>query len=354
MSLCADNINFDAVTEKALTFKDTLKSKLNSLPSIEGGVGGIFSSASDLKSLVEEKVVDLKSQMTNLLPEIPEIPSLSLQSELTSLAGFDLTSPSGLLSYKSKLSSITESFGSSLSSSGFSLDDIISKAAPPTAGLSGALSAATGLATTGLSGALNTATGLATSGLSGALNTATGLATSTATAATGALSSVTASASGALSTATGLATSTNLSASGALSGLSGLSALGEIPSIPTIPSFDICTQVPNFELPAGATEATQSALDSFLSSTSGVTEKFSVAIPNVDFNAQMSILKEKTAMFADPDFQDNISNQISSAVATGQEQISSAIETVTPQLEAGIEELKKVDLSGITIPTINY
>jgi len=336
MSLCADNINFDAVTEKALTFKDTLKSKLNSLPSIEGGVGGTFSSASDLKSFVEEKVVDLKSQMTNLLPEIPEIPSLSLQSELTSLAGFDLTSPSGLLSYKSKLLSITESFGSSLSSSGFSLDDIISKAAPPTAGLTSALS---------------TATGLTTSGLSGALNTATGLATSTTTAATGALSSVTSSASGALSTATGLATSTNLSASG---GLSGLSALGEIPSIPTIPSFDICTQVPNFELPAGATEATQSALDSFLSSTSGVTEKFSVAIPNVDFNAQMSILKEKTAMFADPDFQDNISNQISSAVATGQEQISSAIETVTPQLEAGIEELKKVDLSGITIPTINY
>ena len=333
MSLCADNINFDAVTEKALTFKDTLKSKLNSLPSIEGGVGGIFSSASDLKSLVEEKVVDLKSQMTTLLPEIPEIPALSLQSELTSLAGFDLTSPSGLLSYKSKLSSITESFGSSLSSSGFSLDDIISKAAPPTAGLTSALS---------------TATGLATSGLSGALNTATGLATSTVTAATGALSSVTSGASGALSTATGLATSTNLSASG------GLSALGEIPSIPSIPSFDICTQVPNFELPAGATEATQSALDSFLSSTSGVTEEFSVAIANVDLNAQMSILEEKMTIFADPDFQDNISNQISSAVATGQEQLSSAIETVTPQLEAGLEELNKVDLSGITIPTINY
>ena len=333
MSLCADNISFDAVTEKALTFKDTLKSKLNSLPSIEGGVGGIFSSASDLKSLVEEKVVDLKSQMTTLLPEIPEIPALSLQSELTSLAGFDLTSPSGLLSYKSKLSSITESFGSSLSSSGFSLDDIISKAAPPTAGLTSALGAATGLAT---------------SGLSGALNTATGLATSTTTAATGALSSVTSGASGALSTATGLATSTNLSASG------GLSALGEIPSIPSIPSFDICTQVPNFELPAGATEATQSALDSFLSSTSGVTEEFSVAIANVDLNAQMSILEEKMTIFADPDFQDNISNQISSAVATGQEQLSSAIETVTPQLEAGLEELNKVDLSGITIPTINY
>tara|TARA_R110002167_G_scaffold223247_1_gene428309 strand:+ start:1107 stop:2108 length:1002 start_codon:yes stop_codon:yes gene_type:complete len=333
MSLCADNISFDAVTEKALTFKDTLKSKLNSLPSIEGGVGGIFSSASDLKSLVEEKVVDLKSQMTTLLPEIPEIPALSLQSELTSLAGFDLTSPSGLLSYKSKLSSITESFGSSLSSSGFSLDDIISKAAPPTAGLTSALS---------------TATGLATSGLSGALNTATGLATSTTTAATGALSSVTSGASGALSTATGLATSTNLSASG------GLSALGGIPSIPSIPSFDICTQVPNFELPAGATEATQSALDSFLSSTSGVTEEFSVAIANVDLNAQMSILEEKMTIFADPDFQDNISNQISSAVATGQEQLSSAIETVTPQLEAGLEELNKVDLSGITIPTINY
>jgi valyl-tRNA synthetase len=75
---------------------------------------------------------------------------------------------------------------------------------------------------------------------------------------------------------------------------------------------------------------------------------------NVDLNAQMSILEEKMTIFADPDFQDNISNQISSAVATGQEQLSSAIETVTPQLEAGLEELNKVDLSGITIPTINY
>ena len=180
MSLCGANINFDAITNASTDLKNSLKSKL----------GAGFSSASDLTSLVGSKVTSLTSSVTGLLPEIPEVPSLSLQSELTALAGFDLKTPSGLLSYKTKLASITDKFGSSLSSAGLSLTDIVSKAAP------------------------------------------------------------------------------------AIPSLDGLTS-----------GFDICSDVPNFELPSGGSDAIQSAQDSVLAQTKGDTELIASFEPNVDFNA---------------------------------------------------------------------
>ena len=223
MSLCGANINFDAITNASTDLKNSLKSKL----------GAGFSSASDLTSLVGSKVTSLTSSVTGLLPEIPEVPSLSLQSELTALAGFDLKTPSGLLSYKSKLASITDKFGSSLSSAGFSLDDIVSKAAPALSGAGDLLSGAT------------SALGSVTSG------------------ATSALGSVTSGATDALGAASGL--------------LSG--------GLPSVPSFDICSDVPNFELPSGGSDAIQSAQDSVLAQTKGDTELIASFEPNVDFNA---------------------------------------------------------------------
>ena len=257
MSLCGANLNFDAVTEKASSLKDSLKSKL-------GGASGTFSSASDLKSLVSGKVTDLKSQVSGLLPEIPEIPALSLQSELTALSGFDLKTPAGLLSYKSKLASITDKFGGSLSSSGFSLDDIVSKAAPALSGAGDLLSGAT------------SALGSVTSG------------------ATSALGSVTSGATDALGAASGL--------------LSG--------GLPSVPSFDICTDCPNFELPAGATEAIQTAQDTVLSSVAGVAEEFADVSTNIDFDADLTALTSKASkILADPNVQDKISSDIASGSA---------------------------------------
>ena len=123
MSLpCGANLNLDAITSASTDLKDSLKSKL--------GGAGTFTSASDLKSLVDGKASTLTAQVQGLLPTLPTVPPLSLQTELTALAGINLSTPQGLLDYQSKLSSITDNFGDALSSSGFSLDTLVSQLAP--------------------------------------------------------------------------------------------------------------------------------------------------------------------------------------------------------------------------------
>jgi len=128
MALCGANLNFDAITSASTDLKDSLKSKL--------GGAGTFTSASDLKSLVDGKASTLTAQVQGLLPTLPTVPPLSFQSELTALAGINLSTPQGLLDYQSKLSSITNNFGDALSSSGFSLDDLVSQFAPSIPGFS--------------------------------------------------------------------------------------------------------------------------------------------------------------------------------------------------------------------------
>ena len=239
MSLCGANLNFDAITSSASDLKTSLKSKL--------GGAGTFTSASDLTSLVDGKVSALTAQVSGLLPELPSVPPLSFQSELTSLASFDLNTPTGILDYQSKLSSITENFGSALSGAGFSLDDLVAQAAP----------------------SLSSATDLLSGGAS---------------------------------------------------------------------SFDICKDCPNFELPAGATEAVQSAQETVLSNAKGIAEEFAEVSTNVDFNAQFSEMTTKAnKILADPDVQAQISSDISSA----QTQISADI-------ESGIDLLP--DNLSVTIP----
>ena len=135
MSLpCGTNLDFSSLTDASSDLKSEILSKL--------GGSGTFTSASDLKSAVESKINTVTSGVTGLLPAIPELPALSLQGELTSLAAIDLTNPLGILDYQSKLASITENFGGSLSASGFNLDSIVSQVAPSTGAISGALSSA--------------------------------------------------------------------------------------------------------------------------------------------------------------------------------------------------------------------
>ena len=135
MSLpCGANLNLDAITSASTDLKTSLKSKL--------GGAGTFTSASDLKSLVDGKASTLTAQVQGLLPTLPTVPPLSFQTELTSLAGINLSTPQGLLDYQSKLSSITENFGSALSSGGFNLDDLVAQAAPALSTATGALSGA--------------------------------------------------------------------------------------------------------------------------------------------------------------------------------------------------------------------
>ena len=276
MALCGANLNFDAITESAGDLKTSLKSKL----------GAGFSSASDLTSLVDGKVSALTAQVSGLLPELPSVPPLSFQSELTSLASFDRTTVTGLLDYQSKLSSITDNFGSALSGGGFDLDDLVSKATP-------ALSSATD-----------------------------------------ALSSVTDATSGALSGATDALSS----ASDLLSG-----------SLPSVPSFDVCKDCPNFELKAGATEAIQSAQDSVLAQAEGALEEIATVATNVDFDAQISIVTTKAnAILSDPDVQAQISANISSASAQISSDIEGGITQVNESAQSIATEVAPVlkELSG--------
>ena len=282
MSLpCGANLNLDAITSASTDFKDSLKSKL--------GGAGTFTSASDLKSLADSKMSSVTAQVTELLPTLPTIPPLSFQTELTSLAGINLSSPQGLLDYKSKLSSITENFGSALSSGGFNLDDLVAQAAP----------------------ALSTAT----DALSGALDPS-------------------ASASSLINDAISEASSV-------------ASSLGSIVSGGA--SFDVCKDCPNFELEAGATEALQKAQNSVLAQAEGAIEKIAEIETNVDFNADISALTTKASnILARPEVQAKISSDIASAQEQQSADIQGAITDVTAAAQPIIKEVTPVleELSG--------
>jgi len=274
MSLpCGANLNLDAITSASTDLKTSLKSKL--------GGAGTFTSASDLKSLVDGKASTLTAQVQGLLPTLPTVPPLSFQSELTALAGFNLSTPQGLLDYQSKLSSITENFGSALSSGGFNLDDLVAQAAP----------------------ALSTATGA----LSGALDPS-------------------ASASSLINDAISEASSV-------------ASSLGSITSGGA--SFDICKDCPNFELESGATEAIQKAQNSVLAQAEGAVEKIADIQTNVDFNADISALTTKASnILARPEVQAKISSDIASAQEQQAADIQSGIDLIPDELSAVIPPVK--------------
>ena len=272
MSICGANLDFDAITDATSDLKSTLTSQL----------GGDFTSATALKSAVEGKLTTVTSGLSSLVPAIPELPALSLQGELTSLAAIDLSNPLGVLDYQSKLASITDSFGGALSSSGFNLDSIVSQVAPSTGAISGALSSATD-----------------------------------------AISGVTDAASGALSSAT--------------DALSGVTSGG-----------DICSVVPNFEIPSGATEALQKATNPKLSSVAGIKEEFTEFTANVDFNAQFAEMTTKAnKILADPDVQAQISSDVAAGSAQIEKDISSALDKIPADLSTVIPE------GGISIPNIS-
>ena len=272
MSICGANLDFDAITDATSDLKSTLTSQL----------GGNFTSATALKSAVEGKLTTVTSGLSSLVPAIPELPALSLQGELTSLAAIDLSNPLGVLDYQSKLASITDSFGGALSSSGFNLDSIVSQVAPSTGAISGALSSATD-----------------------------------------AISGVTDAASGALSSAT--------------DALSGVTSGG-----------DICSVVPNFEIPSGATEALQKATNPKLSSVAGIKEEFTEFTANVDLNAQFDEATTKAnKILADPDVQAQISSDVAAGSAQIEKDISSALDKIPADLSVVIPE------GGIKVPNFS-
>ena len=207
--ICGASPNLNSVLEKMDSLKTSLSSNLTVSPS-------------SLSSTLSTEVSALSSSLSGMIPELPSAPDVSLQAELTALSNINLSLPSGLLEYRSKLESITSQFGDSLTSAGFSLDDLVSQVAPPTIPSVGGL----------------------TDAVSGAVSSLTG----------------------------------------------GLSGGGS--------SVDLCSVVPNFKLPDGATEAVESAAETLMADAPGVAEKVSEVTANADVASVQEDLKKVTDAIA--------------------------------------------------------
>ena len=183
--ICGASPNLNSVLEKMDSLKSSLSSSLTLSPSA-------------LSSTLSTEVSALSSSLSSMIPELPSAPDVSLQAELTSLSNINISTPSGLLDYRSKLDSITNQFGDSLSSAGVSLDNLVSQVAP------------------------------------------------------------------------------------------------SIPSLPGAPSVDLCSVVPNFKLPDGATEATEAAAETLMADAPGVAEKVSEITANANITTVQTGLATQT------------------------------------------------------------
>jgi len=104
-------------------------SKLNDIVSnfdslISNVVTGIDNDASTVTTLLSTDITSSLSKLRALVPQIPTLPNINLQSQLTSLAGL----VAGSSPHTALLSKITSDFGSALTTGGYSLDKLVSSA----------------------------------------------------------------------------------------------------------------------------------------------------------------------------------------------------------------------------------
>ena len=129
-------------------------SVLNTFDSIKSEVvSGLEAEAADLVATLTVSVVgDLVSKLGDLVPEIPELPNVNLQSEMSSLVNIDQSTLAGQLEFENKKAALEFQFGEGLTAGGFDLDTLTANA---TAAKAAALTATTDIAsaTTALSDA---------------------------------------------------------------------------------------------------------------------------------------------------------------------------------------------------------
>ena len=101
---------------------NAIQSKLDTM--IANAVDGLEVDASTLKTTLDTDVTSLVTDLKAMIPELPALPDVNLQGQLTSLAG--LAAGSGL--HNTLLADVTSKFGSALTAGGFSLDTLVKKA----------------------------------------------------------------------------------------------------------------------------------------------------------------------------------------------------------------------------------
>ena len=108
-----------------------LISKLNSVKS--SMEAGLEIDPSTLASTLGGDFTSLTSELRGIMPSIPALPNINLQSALTSLSGIDITSDAvnrvaNLSRHTTLLNDITSNFNTELSAAGFDLDTLVTNA----------------------------------------------------------------------------------------------------------------------------------------------------------------------------------------------------------------------------------
>jgi len=111
-NLCGASPEFNAIQTK---FESMMTSATD----------GLEVDASALKATLDTDVTSLVADLKAMIPELPALPNVNLQGQLTSLSS--LIPGSG--QYTRLLADITTKFGTELTASGFSLDTLVSDAA---------------------------------------------------------------------------------------------------------------------------------------------------------------------------------------------------------------------------------
>jgi len=103
------NASFNTARDKFSTIKDTLKSNMEV-------------DATSLTSTLQSDLLDFGDKLKTMIPELPDLPDINLQAELTSLQ--ELAGKARI----DALASLESKFGSGLSTQGVELDDLVNKA----------------------------------------------------------------------------------------------------------------------------------------------------------------------------------------------------------------------------------
>ena len=105
----------------------------NALSKIDDLIGNIdskiSSAASEAAAAIETGLADVKAGLDGLAIDLPEIPDVNFQSELTGLINdIDKTTIQGLATFNSKLAQLELDFGDTLKEKGLTLDSLITDA----------------------------------------------------------------------------------------------------------------------------------------------------------------------------------------------------------------------------------
>ena len=130
-SLAGSSAEFNSV----LSTFDSIKSQV---------VAGLELDASIIVATLTTSVVgNLASQLGDLVPDLPELPNLNLQSEMSSLLDIDQSTLAGQLEFANKKAALEFQFGEGLTAGGYDLDTLTTNA---TAAKIAALTVATDIA----------------------------------------------------------------------------------------------------------------------------------------------------------------------------------------------------------------